>query len=267
MKKRKAEEGSCRAGRDSRRHGLLTVIAAVCLLLSAVCRFILPGVRFSALLFLGGAAVCVGFVLLNVWAAHTRAGRYCRFVSVCGLAAGFLVFLAVESMILWAGERPMPDDEPAAVIVLGAGVNGTTPSLTLRTRLDTAAEYLQAHPDVPAVLSGGRGPGEDITEAQAMYTALVSRGISPDRLFLEERSTSTAENLDFSREILAQRGLDPSAVVAIVTNDFHQFRAQLIARERGMMVIGIPAELPWWWLNANYYVREFFALGKLWLFG
>ena len=100
-----------------------------------------------------------------------------------------------------------------------------------------------------------------------MYTALVSRGISPDRLFLEERSTSTAENLDFSREILAQRGLDPSAVVAIVTNDFHQFRAQLIARERGMMVIGIPAELPWWWLNANYYVREFFALGKLWLFG
>ena len=265
MKKRKDE--NCRSGRDSRRHGFLMVIAAVCLLLSAVCRFVLPGVRFSSLLFLCGAGVCVGFALLNVWAAHTRAGRYCRFVSVCLLAAGFVVFLVVEGMILWAGERPMSNEEPEAVIVLGAGVNGTTPSLTLRTRLDAAAEYLQMHPDVPVVLSGGQGPGEEITEEQDMYTALVSCGISPDRLFLEERSASTAENLDFSREILAQMPNDPSAVVAVVTNDFHQFRAQLIACESGMTVIGVPAELPWWWLNANYYVREFFALGKLWLFG
>ena len=265
MKKRKTEAYHGRP--ENRRHGLLTVIAAVCLLLSAVCRFVLPGVRFSALLFLCGAAVCAGLRLLNLWAARSRAGRGCRFAAVCVLAAGFLIFLVVEGMILWAGERPMPDDEPAAVIVLGAGVNGTTPSLTLRTRLDAAAEYLQAHPDVPAVLSGGQGPGEDITEAQAMYTALVSRGISPERLLLEERSTSTAENLSFSREILVERGLDPAAVVAVVTNDFHQFRAQLIARESGMTVIGVPAELPWWWLNANYYVREFFALGKLWLLG
>ena len=265
MKKRTDDD--CNAGRDSRRHGLLSVMAAVCLLLSAVCRFLLPGVRFSALLFLCGAGVCVGFALLNVWAAHTRVGRYCRLVSVYFLAAGALVFLVVEGMILWVGERPTSDEEPAAVIVLGAGVNGTTPSLTLRTRLDAAAEYLQMYPDVPAVLSGGQGPGEEITEAEAMYTDLVRRGISPDRLFLEERSTSTAENLEFSREILEAWGLESSAVVAVVTNDFHQFRAQLIARENGMTVIGIPAELPWWWLNANYYVREFFALGKLWLLG
>lgn len=264
MKRRKADASGGRKSRHA--YGVPAVLAAVCLLLSAVCRFILPGVRFSALLFLCGAAVCAGFCLLNVWAERSKAGRICRAAGACVLAAGFLVFLIVEGMILWAGERQIPDERPAAVVVLGAGVNGTTPSLTLRTRLDAAAEYLRLHPDIPAVLSGGQGPGEDITEAQAMYTALVSRGIAADRLFLEERSTSTEENLAFSLSVLAEAGVDPTDVIAVVTNDFHLFRAQLIARETGMNVIGIPAELPWWWLNANYYVREFFALGKLWLF-
>ena len=250
-----------------RQYGLPAVLAILCLLLSAMCRWGLPGVRFSALLFLCGAAVCIGFVLLNLWAAHSRAGWYCRLAAVCMLAAGVLVFLIVEGMILWAGEKQMPEESPAAVIVLGAGVNGTTPSLTLRTRLEAAAEYLFTHPDIPVVLSGGQGPGEDITEAQAMYTALVSRGIAPERLLLEEKSTSTAENLAFSMTVLTEAGVDTTGVIAVVTNDFHQFRAQFIAREAGMTVIGIPAELPWWWLNANYYVREFFALGKLWLFG
>ena len=84
-----------------------------------------------------------------------------------------------------------------------------------------------------------------------------------ERLLLEEQSTSTAENLMYSMRVLENAGLDTTGIVAIVTNDFHLFRAQLIARDVGMAAIGIPAELPWWWLNANYYVRDFFALGKL----
>ncbi|MBE6960965.1 MAG: YdcF family protein [Ruminococcaceae bacterium] len=261
MKRRKADENKRRQGK------WLIVLAAICLLLSAVCRFVLPGVRFSALLFLGGAVVCLGFRGLDHWSERSKVGRRCRLVSVFVLAAGCVLFLAAEGMILWAGERPTPDDEPVAVVVLGAGVNGTIPSLTLRTRLDAAAEYLQMHPDVPAVLSGGQGPGEDITEAQAMYTALIGCGIAAERLLLEERSTSTAENLAYSMRVLESAGLDTAGVIAIVTNDFHLFRAQMLARDAGMNVIGVPAELPWWWLNANYYIREFFALGKLLLLG
>jgi len=260
VKKRKADADSNRSGYVN---VLLTAISALCLLLSAICRFVLPGVRFSALLFLGCAVACIAFCLLNYWAARSNIGRCCRIASICVLAAGSGLFLIAEGMILWAGERPVSDDEPIAVVVLGAGVNGTTPSLTLRTRLDAAAAYLLAHPDIPAVLSGGQGPGEDITEAQAMYTALVGRGIPAERLLLEEQSTSTAENLMYSMRVLENAGLDTTGIVAIVTNDFHLFRAQLIARDVGMAAIGIPAELPWWWLNANYYVREFFALGKL----
>lgn len=159
-------------------------------------------------------------------------------------------------------------DRPSdAVIVLGAGVNGTVPSLALATRIDVAADYLEAHPDVPAILSGGQGPGEDITEARAMYDALTKRGIEPGRLILEERSTSTAENFRYSGELLAESGMDMSeSTIAVVTNDFHCFRAGMIARRAGLTVFELPAELPWKWLSVNYYVREAFALVKSVLF-
>ena len=244
--------------------GLLLAAAAVCGVLSAVCWSVLPGVRFSAKLFLVGAVCCVMLLCLNRWAERSAAGRRCRKVVFCLIAIGLAVFLTVEVMLIRAGEQ-QPTEDVTAVIVLGAGVNGTTPSLTLRTRITAAAEYLQEHPEVPAVLSGGQGPGEAITEAQAMYTALTALGVSPDRLWLEERSTSTEENIAFSLQILRDAGVDVSAPLGIVTNDFHQFRAGPIVQDNGADAVGIPAELPWWWLNANYYVREFFALGKLWL--
>ena len=260
MKKRTADRHGPRKKNDR----LLLMAAGIFLVLSAVCRFVLPGVRFSSFLFLGGAAVSVGFLMLNRWAESSAAGRVFRCVCHCALAVGMLLFLCVESVILWYGECMPPEDERVgALIVLGAGVNGTTPSLTLRTRLEAAAEYLREHPEIPVVLSGGQGPGEDITEAQAMFTALTASGISPERLILEEQSTSTEENLMFSQRLLEELGVSANDPIGLVTNDFHQFRAQLIAGQEGMTVFGIPAELPWWWLNANYYIREFFALGKL----
>lgn len=263
MWKRKAES----PGRTCVKRVLLIVACGISMALSALCRFVLPGVRFSSMLFLGTAALCGGLFLLELWAERSKNGRLFRGFVWAGLAVCLAIFLAVEGILLTTGEQ-MPPEEPAAVvIVLGAGVNGRTPSLTLRTRIEAAAAYLEKHPDTVAVLSGGQGPGEDITEAQAMRTALVGLGIPEERLLLEEKSTSTAENIAFSLGILAENGLEPAGGVGIVTNDFHLFRALRIAGENGVNAVGIPAELPWWWLSANYYVREFFALGKMWLTG
>ena len=154
-----------------------------------------------------------------------------------------------------------------AVIVLGAGVNGETPSLILWSRITAAAAYLEGHPDVPVVLSGGQGPGEAISEAACMRRELTARGVEEDRLLLEDRSTSTAENFAFSKELLEAHGIDTdTAVIAVVTSDFHCFRAHLIARRAGLTVIDVPAEVDWLLLNANYYIREFFALGKTLIF-
>jgi uncharacterized SAM-binding protein YcdF (DUF218 family) len=175
---------------------------------------------------------------------------------------------SLEAQIVMTARQDMSIISADAVIILGAGVNGTRPSLTLRSRLDAALEYLEQHPEVPVVLSGGQGSGEDITEAQCMYDYLTERGVEPERLLLEENSTSTAENFAFSRPLLVAAGVDPEEdLVAFITNDFHIYRAGLLAsREDYELAFGIPAELPWRYLELNYYIRESFALVKTLIF-
>jgi len=127
-----------------------------------------------------------------------------------------------------------------------------------RLRIDAAERYLKAHPVIPAVLSGGQGAGEDISEARAMYDALTARGIDLERLILEEQSANTRQNLQNSLALLPD---DYHKTVAIVTNDFHMGRVRLLLNAAGPgRVVQVPAKLPWWWLSANYYLRESFAV-------
>lgn len=250
-----------------KREKVLWALAGLLLLVSVLSLTVVPGIRFSGLLTLALAGVCILAVFLGRWAEKSRAGKRCQRIFLAGLSAALLLFLLVEGLLLSHGERDHSALPADAVIVLGAGVNGETPSLMLQSRINAAAEYLNAHPDIPAVLSGGQGNGENITEAECMRRQLTAMGIGESRLLLEERSTSTAENFAFSKELLRQAGIDPeTAVVAVVTNDFHCFRAHLIAQREGLTVLDVPAEVPWLLLNANYYVREFFALGKTLIF-
>lgn len=227
-----------------------------------------PGVRFSALLSFTLAGGSLVWLLLGFWAERAKAGRWCRRIFAAGCCAVFVLLGSLEAQIVMTARQDMSIISADAVIILGAGVNGTRPSLTLRSRLDAALEYLEQHPEVPVVLSGGQGSGEDITEAQCMYDYLTERGVEPERLLLEEDSTSTAENFAFSRPLLVAAGVDPEEdLVAFVTNDFHICRAGLLAsREDYELAFGIPAELPWRYLELNYYIRESFALVKTLIF-
>ena len=143
------------------------------------------------------------------------------------------------------------------IIVLGAHVEGTRLTLALLERTRRALQYLQENPETKAVLSGGKGPGEAITEAQAMYHYLTEHGIKGERLILEERSTSTAENLKFSLDLI---GLDHS--VGVVTNHFHVFRGTAIGRKCGCREIyPIPSRYRSWRLLI-YIPREILAIIK-----
>ena len=237
----------------------VAALGALLALLGAVLLRV-PGVRFSAYLSFCAAAGCLLWLLLCLFARKSRIGKVCKVIFLVILSAGLLLFGALEVLILRGQEdrSALPAD---AVIVLGAGVNGETPSLALWTRIRAAAAYLEAHPDIPAVLSGGQGPGEDISEAEAMRRALTALGIGEERLLLEDRSTSTAENFSYSKALLEERGLD-GGTIAVVTNDFHSFRAGLIARRAGLATFSVTAALPWWWLRVNYFLREPFALAK-----
>ncbi len=187
-------------------------------------------------LWLLGGLLCVARFAFWRWA--DRAGRLPSSPLLLplrvALLAAVLFFLAAEVLILLPGLREAPAGLDY-IVVLGARVNGTVPSGALRNRTDAARDYLEANPNTLAVLSGGRGAGEDITEARCMFDRLTAAGVDPARLILEERSTDTAENLRFSREFVPAE-----ASVGLVTNNFHICRALGLAKNLGWHVEAVP---------------------------
>lgn len=246
-----------------KREKCLLSFAAALLVLAVIFRFVLPGVRFSAVLSAALAMACLLAIFLRRWSIKSRIGKACQWIFLVSILVMSLSFVWVEGLLISRGGEDWSALPADAVLVLGAGVNGKTPSLTLQTRIDATIVYLASHPDIPVVLSGGQGEGEAISEAEAMRRSLAAAGIAEERLLLEEQSTSTAENFAYSKAVLEDAGVNTeNAVIAVVTNDFHSVRAQLIAGQAGLTTLSVSAKLPWWWLSANYYVREYFALAK-----
>ena len=240
-------------------------IGQLALALMGLALVLIPnGMRFTGYLFLSILVVWELGLFLRRRADRSRAWKACERVFLAGLALGVVTLACIEAAVVFRGEADNSAIPVDAVIVLGAGVNGETPSAALWSRIRAAEDYLQKHPEVPVVLSGGQGSGENISEAEAMRRALESTGAE---LLLEDRSANTAQNFAFSKALLEEYGLDTETeTVAVVTNDFHCFRAHMIAQKQGLNIIDVPAELPWWWLTANYYLREAFAVVKTALF-
>ena len=174
-------------------------------------------------------------------------------------ALGIAFFLGVEGMIIIGGLPVNNEKNNDYIIVLGAQVRGNYPSATLKYRLDAAYNYMEKYPGTKAVLSGGQGPDEIMTEAQAMYDYLVARGISEDRLLLEDESHTTRENLINSFEMIDAE--NPEASISVVSNSFHILRARMQAKELGKEVGSVSAK-NYPYLIPNYYFREFFAVVK-----
>ncbi|MBO5452734.1 MAG: YdcF family protein [Clostridia bacterium] len=176
---------------------------------------------------------------------------FLSFLSIAvAVVVGFVLFVT-GNIIFYANNTPPTDN--TTVVVLGCQVKPWGPSLMLRQRIDAAYKYLEKHENVKCVLSGGQGDDEPVSEAECMYNELVSRGIDPDRLYIENKSTSTRENLLFSMEVIKKNNL--SQTVTIVTNDFHQYRASIIAKSLDITNYNVSGKtLPY--LFPTYFVRE-----------
>ena len=215
--------------------------------------FCLVGYRFGGMFLLGLSALIPTF--------HFLKHDFLRRVLTALLALAFVV-LSITGGVIARSARGAEAPEADYLIVLGCQVQGTRPSRMLRQRLDAALRYLNEYPDATAIVSGGQGPGEDISEAECMASWLTERGISPDRILLEDRATSTMENLRFSRALM-----DPDASVAIVSNEFHLYRAGQMAHKLGFDAELIPASTDFPILLASYSLREIFAVWKFHIFG
>ena len=251
-----------------------TVVQVVVAILAAI-GFLLFAIPIPAnILNIGnvtGMAVCavvfayiVFLKTVNCWI--TQLWRHtawkCVLIILAVLVVVAIVLAIVITVCMFSASAHQSDGN-VTVVVLGCKVNGETPSLTLRDRLDAATAYLNAHPEVNCVVSGGQGEDEAISEAECMKRYLLAKGIAEDRIYMEDRSTSTRENLLFSQQVIAQNGLEPA--IAIVTNEYHQYRSAQIAKALNMTAYAVPAKTPIW-LFPTYYVREMLAILYEWIF-
>ena len=198
--------------------------------------------------------------LLFSWMAKKhlvrRMPKWFKLISGTFIGMCLAVFIFVEGLIL-SGFYRMPAEEVEYVVVLGAHVKNGRPSRVLAKRLDAAYDYAMGHKDVLVIVSGGQGGNETTTEAYAMACYLEEKGLPTERIIKEEKSTSTYENLVFSMELMDD---DPS--IAVVSNDFHMYRATHLARAVGYHnPQGLAARDDIRTLPANL-VREFFGVVK-----
>lgn len=143
------------------------------------------------------------------------------------------IYILICLLLIISGIRESKDIPKGTVgIVLGCPVIDNKPCNMLKQRCDRAKKYLEENPGTVCILSGGKGTDGRLSEAQAMFNYLTDKGVSPDRLIKEDNSTTTKENMIFSKRILEQYNDSDEAV--IITSSFHQFRSQILAKRYGL---------------------------------
>lgn len=186
-------------------------------------------------------------------------------ISLVGAFTVVSVVLAVViSVFMVKASDDPPRDENTTIVVLGCKVKNGAPSRMLARRLEAAYDYLSEHESVCAVVSGGKGDDEAISEAQCMKEWLVNKGIAPERIYMEDRSVNTEENLRFSKEIISANGLPEK--ITLVTDSYHQLRAEMIAEKQDIKAYNISGYTSWY-LVPTYWVREWFGVVYYKIFG
>ena len=140
---------------------------------------------------------------------------------------GVLVFGTLLGVVLH-GSYDHVEGQPKIMVILGCQVKPWGPSILLQDRIDKAADYLNDHPDVVVVASGGQGPDEHMTEAQAIYDELVEQGIDASRILQEDQSHNTIQNLRYSMALLVENGYDIEEDIVVVSNGFHLSRVRML---------------------------------------
>ena len=218
-------------------------------------------------LVIGGLLLLIGLFMpgLKKLCKKSKLFRALMFLVSLGYLLFCILFCVTTGLIL--ANSAEPDGGADALIVLGGGIRGEQPTLTLKYRLDAAKGYLDRNPDTLVIVSGGQGPDEIVSEAEVMKNYLIRSGVDESRIIMEDLSSSTEENFRFSKRIIDER-FGSGAKVVFATTRFHVFRSELVAKKEGVPAEGIPAKGVWY-ITFNDYLREcigitvYFVTGKI----
>ncbi|MBR5571881.1 MAG: YdcF family protein [Oscillospiraceae bacterium] len=235
---------------------IVPILGALCLLGAVF--FLLPlGIGVCHIgMFWPAAVLLILAVLCFFPSLWKRFPRRLKVTAITVFALGFATVLTMlVLMSVAAADRPVQgEDAPDTVILLGCRVYDGKPSLMLQNRINAAYDYLTAHPEAVVITTGGLdSKTEPVTEGGCAARELIAMGIDPDRVYAEELSFDTRENLLFAAEIIAEHGLDTH--VAIASDNFHQLRGQIFARKVGLQPRSAGCVSPFY-LSAGYACRE-----------
>ena len=237
------------------------LIPAVLAVIGVIFYFLVSGCSFLGVVFWGVAGIAAGFALLDLWQKRNRKLARAVKMAACALLAMALVAAAVTLVPILRGPANA-EGKGDYVIVLGAGVKGTEPSEILRDRIDMAYRYLTEHPEAICIATGGLGSDEQISEARCIYNHLTAMGIDSERIWLEDKATSTIENFRYSIALIEEKTGAVPERVTVLSNEFHLFRASVMASDCGLTAdfVAAPTSKPL--IRVSYTIREIFALWK-----
>lgn len=232
-----------------------------------VCKFMIRGYSFTALVCLGIIGVILFYTLMPlVGRVFPQFARVTTIVFTVLLLCGLALFSFTEYHIIQASFGT-PDAEAEYLVVLGAKVRDDGPSVSLWDRINAAADYLKAHEDTIAIVSGGQGEDEPITEAQCMHDELVKLGIDESRIWMEDKATSTDENMRFSLDLIEEKTGTRPEKLAILSSEYHLYRSSLMAKKLGIEFVGVPAKTSRLSQLVNHAMREVAGVWHFYIFG
>lgn len=242
-----------------------TVVGALLILYYVILKLLFGFIAFSSVFCILGIILFIyGYAELkfniDIWG---RVPRTIRWIITGLFSIGFIIFISIESIIIYNGHH-YDTEKPDYLMILGAGLRGSSISTSLLYRLETALDFHEIYPDVKIIVSGGKGEGENITEASAMRNFLVDNGVDKSLIIMEDKSTDTYENFLYTKELLEKQGKE-DFTITIVSNNFHMYRAKFLASKVGFDTLGYPAPSH----KAStlvFHVREFFGVIKAYIF-
>jgi uncharacterized SAM-binding protein YcdF (DUF218 family) len=194
-----------------------------------------------------------------------KAYRPLIFIFYLGMILFVIVFMIFCILIMGYTLENLPEN-PDLIIVLGCQVRGHEPGNLLRYRLETTFETMNKYPDSICIVSGGQGPDEIVQEAKVMKQYLADRGIDENRIYEEGESSSSFQNLSFSKKVIEENNLKHENII-IVTSQYHVPRAIMIANRiyTDTKFYAVKSSTPFALFSAGI-VREFFAFVKSFIF-
>ena len=237
-------------------------IAALCAGVGAAIYILMYSHRFIGYAFIALAAyVTIQLLLQLLGKKAKRTSKVLRLI--CSVLFGLGILAAATTGFHIATSSGGDIEEPCDyLIVLGCAVNEDTPSQMLQYRINAAYTYLKKNPNTQCIVTGGLGQGDVITEAQCMYNELTDRGIASDRIWLEEKATSTKESFVNVKALLQEKTGGIPDNIGVLSSEYHLYRAKEIAKDQGINVYTVPAKTQRIGLLASNSIREILAVWK-----